>query len=178
MKRQKLEIYFPECCFHNLFYWESSHPIPGNCMWSLFKDFSLPITDKTLKRINAWQRKRCFSFFSARSVRWCFKNSHHSSRAQNKLDKRKWSALQLVCNHLFSPLTEGILFKNPLYRFRCFYFRLLLLWFFDAKKEREWIHNEYRATLKIPQCYSFSYTVLWSPLDWSWSPICGEIVRK
>lgn len=111
MKRQKLEIYFPECCFHNLFYWESSHPIPGNCMWSLFKDFSLPITDKTLKRINAWQRKRCFSFFSARSVRWCFKNSHHSSRAQNKLDKRKWSALQLVCNHLFSPLTEGILFN-------------------------------------------------------------------
>lgn len=138
MKRQKLEIYFPECCFHNLFYWESSHPIPGNCMWSLFKDFSLPITDKTLKRINAWQRKRCFSFFSARSVRWCFKNSHHSSRAQNKLDKRKWSALQLVCNHLFSPLTEGILFnfEEPTLQVSLLLFPIVVVMIFRCQEKR------------------------------------------
>lgn len=142
MKRQKLEIYFPECCFHNLFYWESSHPIPGNCMWSLFKDFSLPITDKTLKRINAWQRKRCFSFFSARSVRWCFKNSHHSSRAQNKLDKRKWSALQLVCNHLFSPLTEGILFnfEEPTLQVSLLLFPIVVVMIFRCQ-ERERVNT-------------------------------------
>lgn len=142
MKRQKLEIYFPECCFHNLFYWESSHPIPGNCMWSLFKDFSLPITDKTLKIINAWQRKRCFSFFSARSVRWCFKNSHHSSRAQNKLDKRKWSALQLVCNHLFSPLTEGILFnfEEPTLQVSLLLFPIVVVMIFRCQ-ERERVNT-------------------------------------
>lgn len=142
MKRQKLEIYFSECCFHNLFYWESSHPIPGNCMWSLFKDFSLPITDKTLKRINAWQRKRCFSFFSARSVRWCFKNSHHSSRAQNKLDKRKWSALQLVCNHLFSPLTEGILFnfEEPTLQVSLLLFPIVVVMIFRCQ-ERERVNT-------------------------------------
>lgn len=142
MKRQKLEIYFPECCFHNLFYWESSHPIPGNCMWSLFKDFSLPITDKTLKRINAWQRKRCFSFFSARSVRWCFKNSHHSSRTQNKLDKRKWSALQLVCNHLFSPLTEGILFnfEEPTLQVSLLLFPIVVVMIFRCQ-ERERVNT-------------------------------------
>lgn len=142
MKRQKLEIYFPECCFHNLFYWESSHPIPGNCTWSLFKDFSLPITDKTLKRINAWQRKRCFSFFSARSVRWCFKNSHHSSRAQNKLDKRKWSALQLVCNHLFSPLTEGILFnfEEPTLQVSLLLFPIVVVMIFRCQ-ERERVNT-------------------------------------
>lgn len=142
MKRQKLEIYFPECCFHNLFYWESSHPIPGNCMWSLFKDFSLPITDKNLKRINAWQRKRCFSFFSARSVRWCFKNSHHSSRAQNKLDKRKWSALQLVCNHLFSPLTEGILFnfEEPTLQVSLLLFPIVVVMIFRCQ-ERERVNT-------------------------------------
>lgn len=142
MKRQKLEIYFPECCFHNLFYWESSHPIPGNCMWSLFKDFSLLITDKTLKRINAWQRKRCFSFFSARSVRWCFKNSHHSSRAQNKLDKRKWSALQLVCNHLFSPLTEGILFnfEEPTLQVSLLLFPIVVVMIFRCQ-ERERVNT-------------------------------------
>lgn len=142
MKRQKLGLYFPECCFHNLFYWESSHPIPGNCMWSLFRDFSLPITDKTLKRINAWQRKRCFSFFSARSVRWCFKNSHHSSRAQNKLDKRKWSALQLVCNHLFSPLTEGILFnfEEPTLQVSLLLFPIVVVMIFRCQ-ERERVNT-------------------------------------
>lgn len=113
-----------------------------NCMWSLFKDFSLPITDKTLKRINAWQRKRCFSFFSARSVRWCFKNSHHSSRAQSKLDKRKWSALQLVCNHLFSPLTEGILFnfEEPTLQVSLLLFPIVVVMIFRCQ-ERERVNT-------------------------------------